>query len=174
MFNYLTKMKRIRCPKCTEQIQFDETRYSSGAVLVFTCPGCNRQFRLRLGVDSSSKSTYDECPRAMVTVLENDFQEKQVIHMHEGENNIGKFIRGNSGDSSFLTVDPSIDPIHCTLTASRQQNGEWQYFLKDASSNTGTFLNGQLLLPRDNVPLEDGAVVNIGAATIILHIFDNT
>ena len=41
-------MKKIRCPKCDESIMFDETQYEPGRILVFECPACHKQFKLRL------------------------------------------------------------------------------------------------------------------------------
>ena len=41
-------MKRIRCPKCDESILFDETKYEPGRVLVFECPECHKQFKIRI------------------------------------------------------------------------------------------------------------------------------
>lgn len=33
-------MKRVRCPKCDNYIQFDETKYEAGQSLVFICDNC--------------------------------------------------------------------------------------------------------------------------------------
>lgn len=33
-------MKRVRCPKCDNYIQFDETKYEEGQSLVFVCDNC--------------------------------------------------------------------------------------------------------------------------------------
>lgn len=33
-------MKRVRCPKCDNYIQFDETKYQEGQSLVFICDNC--------------------------------------------------------------------------------------------------------------------------------------
>ena len=41
-------MKKIRCPKCDESILFDETQYEPGRILVFECPECHKQFKLRM------------------------------------------------------------------------------------------------------------------------------
>lgn len=42
-------MKRVRCPKCDNYIQFDETRYEDGQSLVFVCDNCQKQFGIRIG-----------------------------------------------------------------------------------------------------------------------------
>ena len=35
-------MKRVRCPKCDNYIQFDETKYQEGQSLVFVCDQCKK------------------------------------------------------------------------------------------------------------------------------------
>ena len=42
-------MKRVRCPKCDNFIQFDETKYGEGLSLVFICDNCKKQFSIRIG-----------------------------------------------------------------------------------------------------------------------------
>ena len=42
-------MKRVRCPKCDNYIQFDETKYEEGQSLVFVCDNCKKQFGIRIG-----------------------------------------------------------------------------------------------------------------------------
>ena len=42
-------MKRVRCPKCDNYIQFDETKYAEGQSLVFVCDRCKKQFGIRIG-----------------------------------------------------------------------------------------------------------------------------
>ena len=42
-------MKRVRCPKCDNYIQFDETKYEEGQSLVFVCDNCKKQFSIRIG-----------------------------------------------------------------------------------------------------------------------------
>ena len=42
-------MKRVFCPKCDNQLSFDETKYPDGKVLAFVCPQCGAQFKIKLG-----------------------------------------------------------------------------------------------------------------------------
>ena len=67
-------MKRVRCPKCDNYIQFDETRYEEGQSLVFLCDNCHKQFGIRIGksklnaanqkseiIDDSVSNRYSPC-----------------------------------------------------------------------------------------------------------------
>lgn len=165
-------MKRIRCPKCGTPIQFDETLYEPGRILVFQCPDCLKEFRIRIPQKANSKSSAQATSPAAGTliVLENDFQYRQEIPLQEGTNVIGKAVKCSRANATFTTVDPSIDPIHCSIEARTSRDGTHTFFLKDENSNTGTFLMNQILGKKECQLLEDGAVINIGAATLILHV----
>ena len=53
-------MKRIRCPKCDEAILFDETQYEPGRSLVFECPECHKQFKLRIPMPKPVEEEVEE------------------------------------------------------------------------------------------------------------------
>lgn len=150
---------------------FDDARYSPGRVLIFTCPSCAKQFRLRLP-DKQRASAPEKSPVATLVVLENAFQLKQEIPLFEGENIVGREVKGTQANAPVRTVDPSIDTTHCILSVRRTKDGRPSIVLRDAPSNTGTFLHGDILGDRDRVELHDGDIINIGAATIILRLGD--
>ena len=58
--DYLSIVKRVRCPKCDNYITFDETRYVEGQTLVFECPECHRQFGIRIGTSTLLKTRKQE------------------------------------------------------------------------------------------------------------------
>ena len=53
-------MKRVRCPKCDNYIQFDETKYEEGQSLVFVCDNCKKQFGIRIGKSKLSAGSRRE------------------------------------------------------------------------------------------------------------------
>ena len=164
-------MKRIRCPKCDEAIQFDETAYEPGRVLVFECPSCSKRFRLRIPTPKVQTSPTDEASQevsAHFVVLENAFQLRQEIPLREGNNVIGRSVKGTAANAAFKTVDSSIDTTHCIVSVQRRK-GELLFSLRDAPSGTGTFYQGNILGLKEQVLLHEGDVVNIGAATLIFH-----
>ena len=115
-------MKRVRCPKCDNFIQFDETKYGEGQSLVFICDNCKKQFSIRIG-----KS---------------------------------KLIESN---------DPSLDRRHCYINVKKNKQGKIIYTLRDNDSITGTFLMNEILGPKDQIRIEDGAIITLGATTLILR-----
>ncbi|MFC2650348.1 FHA domain-containing protein [Alloprevotella tannerae] len=165
-------MKRIRCPKCDQTILFDETQYEAGRILVFECAECHKQFKIRLPRSKNNQDLPKNLPVGYLTILENAFQFKQVLPIILGENIIGRSVKGTKANLAFRTVDPSIDTTHCIITAEKEKDGRTLFLLQDAPSNTGTFLQNQLLQPREQAIIKEGDIINIGAATMILKLAD--
>ena len=165
-------MKRIRCPKCDQTILFDETQYEAGRILVFECAECHKQFKIRLPRSKNNQDLPKNLPVGYLTILENAFQFKQVLPIILGENIIGRSVKGTKANLAFRTVDPSIDTTHCIITAEKERDGRTLFLLQDALSNTGTFLQNQLLQPREQAIIKEGDIINIGAATMILKLTD--
>lgn len=170
-------MKRVRCPKCDSYITFDETKYQDGQSLVFVCPNCNKQFGIRIGISRLRSLQKEEKPEEEViengcgdiVVLENMFHYKQVLPLHMGENTIGRYMKGSKTNIPIETVDPSVDMLHCIITVSRTKNGGLKYVLRDGPSNTGTFVDNELLGDREKRIITDGTIFTIGATSIILR-----
>lgn len=164
-------MKRIRCPKCDEAILFDETQYEPGRILVFECPGCSKKFRLRIPQPVSEQPAEEASPVVYghLVVLENAFHFKQEIPLYEGENVVGRLVKGTKANAAIKTVDPSVDTTHCMVTVKPLPGGKAKFTLRDAPSNTGTFLHNELLGVKERVIISDGDIITIGATTMILR-----
>jgi pSer/pThr/pTyr-binding forkhead associated (FHA) protein len=170
-------MKRILCPKCDNYITFDETKYTEGQSLVFICEHCKKQFSIRIGKTklkaTRKEEVLDEQANSQdfgsVVVVENVFGYKQVHPLKEGDNVIGRRNKGTEVDVSIETADPSMDRKHCVINVKEGYDGELIYTLRDFPSLTGTFLCNELLGKKEQVRIEDGAIVTIGATTFILH-----
>lgn len=177
-------MKRVRCPKCDHFIQFDETRYTEGQSLVFVCDNCQKQFGIRIGVSrlratqkeeskgkASIPSNDDNNEESVGTVVavENVFAFRQEHPLHLGDNVIGRRNKGDEVDIPIETTDPSMDRRHCIINVKRNKTGSFTYTLRDNDSITGTFLMNELLGAKDRIRIEDGAIITLGATTLILH-----
>lgn len=171
-------MKRIRCPKCDEPILFDDSLYTPGRVLVFECPDCRKQFKIRVAdktlkpKDANADTEEEEEEKLQLgylVVIENAFHLRQEIPLYEGENLVGRHVRGTNANAAIKTVDPSVDTTHCRITASINKQGKTRFVLRDGPSGTGTFLMNEILGDRDRVVIEDGAIITIGATTMILR-----
>jgi hypothetical protein len=55
----------------------------------------------------------------------------------------------------------------------KNKQGKLQYILRDAPSDTGTFYMNDILRDVDRINLEDGAIITIGATTLILRAADS-
>ena len=89
--------------------------------------------------------------------------------MKEGDNMIGRRNKGTEVDVSIETSDPSMDRKHCVLNVRRNKQGEVIYTLRDNQSVTGTFLMNEILGVKDRVRIEEGAIITLGATTLILR-----
>jgi len=179
-------MKRVRCPKCDNYITFDETQYEAGQSLVFQCPECGKQFGIRIGVSKlrqtqkEESASLDSNPSSLTTseygsiiVIENVFHYKQVLPLKMGDNTIGRYQKGNPITTPIETVDPSVDLLHCIINVSHDKRGRLRYTLRDANSNTGTFVDNTEISPRERRIIDDGALFTIGATSILLQVAPN-
>ena len=170
-------MKRVRCPKCDNYITFDETRYEPGQSLVFQCPDCGKQFGIRIGVSKLRPPQQEEQPDEQagsqecgsIVVIENVFHYKQVLPLRMGDNTIGRYMKGSKTTVPIETNDPSIDINHCVITVSHDKQGRLKYVLRDGPSNTGTFVDNEILGDRERRIITDGTLFTIGATSIILR-----
>ena len=62
-----------------------------------------------------------------------------------------------------------MDRRHCVISVKRNEKGEISYTLRDFPSLTGTFLFNRILADRERAIIEDGAIITLGATTIILE-----
>jgi pSer/pThr/pTyr-binding forkhead associated (FHA) protein len=62
-----------------------------------------------------------------------------------------------------------MDRRHCILNVKRNKQGKLTYTLRDNESITGTFLMNEVLGAKDRIRIEDGAIITLGATTLILH-----
>lgn len=170
-------MKRVLCPKCENYLSFDETKYSEGQSLVFVCEHCGKQFSIRLGKSKMKALRKEENldeevikdEFGYITVIENVFGYKQILPLQEGDNVIGRRCVGTVINTPVETSDMSMDRRHCVINVKRNKQGALVYTLRDAPSLTGTFLMNEILGDKDRIRVEDGAIITIGATTVILH-----
>ena len=146
--------------------------------MVFICEHCKKQFSICIG-KSKLKATrkeevLDEQANSQdcgsVVVVENVFGYKQVLPLKEGDNVIGRRNKGTEVDVSIETADPSMDRRHCVINVRRNKQGQLIYTLRDNQSVTGTFLMNEILGDKDRVRIEEGAVITLGATTLILRV----
>lgn len=171
-------MKRIFCPKCDNQLAFDETKYPEGKILAFVCPQCVHQFKIRLGrkVVRTELGEEKEVKEAdfscgYITVIENVFGFKQELPLVMGDNVIGRRNKDTDGvDVPIITSDPSVGRKHCVINVKEGKDGKLVYTVRDFPSLTGTFVKSVLVGKKEQVQIEEGAIVTMGATTFILHV----
>ena len=113
-------MKRVFCPKCDNQIAFDETKYPDGKVLAFVCSQCTHQFKIKIGrrvvktndgLEKEIKEPDFSC--GSISVIENTFGFKQTLPLVLGNNVIGRRNKDTEGvDVPIISSDPSMGRKH--------------------------------------------------------------
>ena len=88
-----------------------------------------------------------------------------VMKMQYSNHQVLQLVMGHPIETS----DMSMDRRHCIINVKRNKQGGLIYTLRDAPSLTGTFLNNEILGDKDRIRIEDGAIVTIGATTLILR-----
>ena len=142
-------------------------------------PFLPQQFKIRVGgkaLTSQHSDSFGTGPEpeekpavGYLVVLENAFHLRQIVPLREGENRIGRHVKGTKAEAAFKTVDPSVDETHCAIKVSRTKAGRLLFVLRDGPSGTGTFHMNELVGVKERVNLSEGAIVTIGATTMILH-----
>ena len=158
-------MKKIICPKCDHPIDFDASGYEEGQSLVFECEQCRKSFTIRIGSDKEVETE----DLGYLVVIENRFCFKQVLPLQEGDNLIGRYNKGTVVTLPIETSDPSMDRRHCIVNVKRGYGNELTYTIHDNRSVTGTFVMNRVLGERERLRIEAGAIITLGATTLILH-----
>ena len=109
-------------------------------------------------------------PVGYLVVIENACHLRQEVPLYEGENRVGKHVRGTNANAAFKTVDPSVDNTHCIISVQKNKQGHLKFILRDGPSGTGTFVMNELVGVKERVNLSEGAIITLGASTLILHI----
>lgn len=159
-------MKKIICPKCDNPIVFDDSGYPIGMSVVFECEHCRKSFTIRIGENNEEIQEEDY---GHVVVIENKFCFKQTLQLTLGDNVIGRYNKGTVISHPIETRDPSMDRRHCVINVKRNGAGEIIYTIRDNPSVTGTFVMNRILGDRERLRIEDGAIITLGATTLILH-----
>jgi pSer/pThr/pTyr-binding forkhead associated (FHA) protein len=66
-----------------------------------------------------------------------------------------------------------MDRRHCIINVKRGYAGDLTYTIRDNQSVTGTFVMNRILGNRERLLIEDGAIITLGATTLILHTADS-
>lgn len=159
-------MKKAICSNCGHTISLDEKKYKVGQPIIITCPKCAHRFGIRI----RPKEMDGRKQVGLITVIENVFHKQQDLPVYMGDNTIGKYSKGNTLVCPIMTDDPSIDLTHCVINVSRNGKGNLVFILRDGPSNTGTFVDNQILGDKEKRVIEDGTLFTIGATSVILKI----
>ncbi len=87
---------------------------------------------------------------------------------HSFEINSDNFLIGRSSESDIQIPDPSISRLHVKIF----KNGK-KYFIKDLKSCNGTWVDGRLIWPGNEIELRQGLRLSVGDTLLTLDNFDS-
>ena len=126
---------------------------------------------LRMGDNSIGR--YMKGSKTTLPIETND-PSVDMLHCVINVSPIGRYMKGSKTTLPIETNDPSVDMMHCVINVSRGKNGKLKYVLRDGPSNTGTFVDNEILGDRERRVLEDGSLFTIGATSIIFRTADSS
>lgn len=175
-------MKFIVCPFCKSRISegsFPSSRKGRGHI-VMLCPSCKKRlsFTIRQANLNNSKESIENKPipsleeriitGAILAIVENRFAYAGEFPLYEGENKIGRYNDKHTPlEVPIHTTDPSMDRIHTTIVAQPLEGGEYNFFIMDENSLTGTFVNNKEVEQGERRELHHGDVLTLGATSIL-------
>lgn len=114
--------------------------------MVFECKAAHKQFKLRLTKTPPQEQEEENAQPVWghLVVIENVFHLKQKSH--EGDNVVGRHVKGTKANAAFKTVDPIVDTTHCVVNVRiNKQTQQPVFTLGDAMSKYWYFLDEQHL-----------------------------
>lgn len=144
---------------------------------MFECEECKKKFSIRIGAvklvatqrEANASTEVEDNGFGSITVVENVFGFRQSYALQLGDNVIGRRNKGDEITIPIETTDRSMDRRHCVITVKKEQDNSLSYSLRDYPSLTGTFLFNRILGDRERALIEDGAIITLGATTIIFQ-----
>lgn len=159
-------MRKIRCPKCDEFIQFEESRIEVGHSLIFHCDNCGKKFSVKF--KSKEQKQEEDYTYGHIVVIENVFCHKQIIPLHLGENVFGRRSLGTDINCPIQTGDMSMDRKHCIIHVEINKQGEIIHKVEDFDSLVGTFVMNDILQKKEKRIVDEGEIITLGATSMIL------
>lgn len=78
-------------------------------------------------------------------------------------------VLGRAFSSDLVLQDKTVDPAHASLSMQADEQGQLQLLVQDLDSANGSRLNGERLPAATAVPLESGAQLRLGNATVRVY-----
>ena len=113
-------MKKVLCPKCDNDITFNEDRYEKNVSLFFVCPYCGKQFNVSVA-DLIDNQEISDC--GFVVVLENSYGYRQELPLFMGDNIIGRRSKGTEIHVPIETTDVTLARQHCVINVKKNKAG---------------------------------------------------
>lgn len=161
------EVKRVKCPKCGVILEVKNSK--NEVVKNFTCPGCNAS----LSVSFQRQELDDNATRLQCNKLNSAFLPTLISNGQYFQLNIGRNIIGRKADSSVADIqiktdDRLISRHHALITVEQAPSGGYLAKLTNYKNKNLTRVNGLDLVDDDEVILEEGATLLMGATILTI------
>lgn len=159
------EIKKVQCPVCGVILQVKNSQ--NEAVKDFFCPGCNASLSVRFqGVEVAKSHTRIPDDKKKATSLPFLISNGQVFELSLGRNIVGRKADSSVADIQIKTDDRLISRHHALITVEQDPSGRYIAMLSNYKNKNLTRVNGLDIIGNDEVILEEGATLLMGATVI--------
>jgi len=161
------EIKRVKCPQCGVILEVKNSK--NEVVKNFTCPGCHANLSVRFQQteldDSTTRLLNDTLKSASLPIL---ISNGQFFQLDLGRNIIGRKADSSVADIQIKTDDLLISRHHALITVEQDPSGGYRAKLTNYKNKNLTRVNGLEIVDDDEVILEEGATLLMGATVLTI------
>ena len=164
---------KAKCPYCDREINVTCPSLAERDGVRQVCPLCRHPFlvfrsethRLMQQTPEMLSISLEETGNCYIEVVDSQLSDERKFALPQGsERSFGRFQTDSDVDLQLPTCDADLDRCHAYFAHDKRGH----LTVRDAGSSKGTYVNGEVLQPRERRRLEDGDVVTMGHTSVIV------
>lgn len=159
------EVKRVKCPQCGVILEVKNSK--NEAVKNFSCPGCHASLSVTFHKeeidDSITRLPDRKVEHASLPML---ISNGQAFQLSPGRNIVGRKACTSVADIQIQTDDRLISRHHALIMIDEEPSGGYRARLTNYKNKNLTRVNGVDVVDDDEVILEDGATLLMGATVL--------
>lgn len=179
--------KRVKCPGCNAVLEVKNTK--GEAEKIITCPGCKAQLRVHFPpIMDAVEVGAGHAPASGNTIIaghgaahhgDTELTKHQTAHCHPalllngqrfplatGTNIVGRKAQSSTASVQLPTGDAYMSRQHIRITITPLPDGSVQAMLSNYKNMNPTSVNDQQLTNSDEIVLQSGYRIRMGATTV--------
>lgn len=158
------EIKKVKCPQCGQILQVKNSKDED--VKSFFCPSCNASLSVRFHEKEDKSRT--RIPNELKKSISLPFliSTGQIFQLSIGRNIVGRKADSSVADIQIKTDDRLISRHHALITVGQDPSGRYCAKLTNYKNKNLTRVNGLDIVGQDEVILEEGSTILMGATVI--------